>query len=402
LVEAGAIRTRCYLQPPLRLKRAYGGDDGGCGDHRDSVGRTVVTRPGQFLPLAALVTAGLIVPGESPSAAEIRPMGALDIELGGEAAFLAPLGHLKEKVGDKSGHYDFATDMSIELHIRAEDETTGLSYGASMELEADTDTVEAADEVWAFVEGGFGEFRFGDDDGVTENMAIAGFTVAIGSGGTDGDFIDTPVVNYLTNTSDSTKAIYYSPEIAGFQVGLSYSPHGESEGTDIGSTDDGGLDDFIEAGLAYTGAIGVVDLQGSLVGGYGKFNDVDDNADSDVRGVMAGAAVTLAGFSVAGGLGTERVGEIDLSWYNVGVAYEAEPVTVSINFGHCFACEQDDQDHDLEAYNLVLGAELAIAPGLTTSLEISFFEESRFDEDDDRFDAGDNGILGLGRMAIAF
>ena len=75
-------------------------------------------------------------------------------------------------------------------------------------------------------------------------------------------------------------------------------------------------------------------------------------------------------------LATEQVGEVNLSWYNVGAAYEAEPVTFSVNFGHCFACEQDDREHDLKVYNLVFGAELAIAPGLTTSIEVSIFDES--------------------------
>ena len=57
-------------------------------------------------------------------------------------------------------------------------------------------------------------------------------------------------MNYLTNTDISTKVIYYSPEVAGFHLGVSYSPR---------DTDDGGLEDFLEAGLAYTGSLGEVD-----------------------------------------------------------------------------------------------------------------------------------------------
>jgi outer membrane protein OmpU len=353
--------------------------------------------------LAAGTAAGLMAFAGRAPAAEVRPGGSLDIQLGGEAAFLAPFGDLKEKLGEQNGRYDFATDMSIELDVTAEDEATGLTYGAYVEFAAETDSLENTEEAWLFVEGGWGELRFGDDDGVTENMALGGFTVATASGGTDGDVIDTPAVNYLTNTDVSTKIVYYSPELAGWQLGLSYSPHGESFGTDIGSTDDGGIDDFFEAGLAYTGSLGEADLLLSLVGAYGRFNDEDDDIDDQVWGVMGGAVVYLGDLSVGAGLATESIGEVDLTWYNVGVAYEVEPVTVSANFGHCFACEQPAAlDRDLDTHNLVLGVELAIAPGLATSLEVSFFEESRFDEDDDRFDANDSGILGLGRLAVSF
>jgi hypothetical protein len=110
--------------------------------------------------------------------------------------------------------------------VQGEDEATGLTYGAEIELEADTDTTTNADAMFVYVRDGWGEFRLGDTDGVVEQMKVAASTFAAFSGGLDAiDPFDYPALVYGVDSESATKIAYYSPELAGFQLGLSYTPH---------------------------------------------------------------------------------------------------------------------------------------------------------------------------------
>jgi len=119
---------------------------------------------------ALLTAAGL---AGAASAAEIKPLGALDINLGGFARQYLFLGDLKDKTGRNTGSYDLRTDTEVYVYVRGKDEATGLEYGANIELEADTNSTSDADEAFTFIRGQFGEFRFGDDDGAVTTARLA-------------------------------------------------------------------------------------------------------------------------------------------------------------------------------------------------------------------------------------
>ena len=341
-----------------------------------------------FLGSSALLGAGLLLVGGSATAAEVKPGGALDITIEGYVRFLAGVGDLKEKRDAQTGAYDFRNDTELHVLVKGEDEGTGIEYGATIELEADTSETDNAGATWIFLKGGFGELRFGDDDGLAKDFALGGFSVAVGTGGTDGEIIDTEAVNYLTaSDSDATKVKYYSPTLAGFQLGVGYTPHVEGEGDAIDLTDDGGVDDYVEAGISYEAELGEIEVLAAIAGGLGHVNT---GGDDEVRGLYGGVQIELFDVQLAGGWGTEEIGGDDRTWLNVGVAYELDDaISVSLTYGDCYDCD------DGEPYNLVAGVEVGLLPGVALSGELSWFDEDRGGDDDD-------GVLGVVQLSVAF
>ena len=183
-----------------------------------------------FLGTSALIGAGLLTAGPSlpAMAAEVTPGGKLDIEISGFVRFLAHGGDIDEARLDPtfSTGLDFSNDTEVHIIVRGKDDRTGTEYGGTVEFEADTNRTDNTDESWIFLRGGFGEFRFGDEDGVADNSAVGAQTIAAGTGGIDGSIVDVvavPVV-FTTNSNDATKIRYYTPSFGGFQVGVSYTP----------------------------------------------------------------------------------------------------------------------------------------------------------------------------------
>ncbi|BCX17207.1 MAG: hypothetical protein KatS3mg117_0889 [Geminicoccaceae bacterium] len=321
------------------------------------------------------------------SAPKLSAGGKLDITVTGFARFLWAVGDIKEKLGGQESSSDFRNDTEVHIVARGKDDNTGLEYGATIEFEADTNRTENTDETWVIVKGPFGEVRFGDEDGAADNMKIGGFSVAVGTGGIDGTVVDTGLVVGPTNSDDATKIVYYTPSLAGFQLGVSYTANGNSNGDNLAVTNLDGFKDWVEAGLTWTGEFGAVALQAGVVGGLAQTNFENGN-DDDLKTLFAGLQVGAFGISVAGGLGTEEVAGIDRDWYNLGIKGEIGPVALSATWG------QATLDPGPDPKNLVLGAELGIAPGLTLSGEVAFFDENR--------GADDDGVVGVVRLGVDF
>ncbi len=237
------------------------------------------------------------------------------------------------------------------------------------------------------MKGSFGELRFGDDDGAADDMKIGGFSVAVGTGGIDGTVVDTALVVGPTNSDDATKIVYYTPILGGFQLGVSYTASDNSNGDNLAVTNLDGFEDWVEAGLTWSGEFGDVALQAGVVGGLAQTNFANGN-DDDLETLFVGMQIDAFGMSLAGGLGTEEVAGIDRDWYNLGIKGELGPVALSATWG------QARLDPGPDPKNLVLGAELGIVPGMSLSGEIAFFDEDRGGPDD--------GVLGVVRLGIDF
>lgn len=376
--------------------------------------------PRKFLLLAstALTGAGLIA--GTAGAAEVRPLGALDIDIGGFARWYAFAGDLKEKTQTQSGSYDFRTDTEVFIYVRGEDEATGLSYGANIELEADTNTTADADEAFVFIGGNFGEFRLGDDDGISEQSKVGASTFAAFAGGLDsvGPF-DYPALVYGLYSDDATKIIYYSPVMSGFQLGVSFTPHLDSNGTDIGVTDDGGIDDFLEGGISYTGEFGDFGALAAVTGGIGHFNSDTGGESDDAQQLYGGLNLTFGAFKVGGGYGWQKgarpvssaiatddsyIGDSVFepgarqTWYNVGAGATFGATNLSVNWGQVLTSSVgggSPGSKDPEPMAAVGSVDVAVAPGLVVGGELAWFENN---------DGGDNndGVLGLAGVRLAF
>lgn len=387
-----------------------------------------------LLRSSALACAGAVAYGAAAlagapaaRAAEVKPLGALDINIGGQLRWYSFFGNLKDKAGgdQNAGTYDFRTDNEVFVYIRGKDEATGLEYGGNIELEADTNNSSDADEAYVFVRGKFGEFRLGDENGVIEQMIVGAVPLAAFSGGIDGvGPIDAGALAYGATSDDSTKIAYYSPVLGGFQLGVSLTPSTDSSGNDIKTTNGSTTDvaDLVEPGITYNNKWGDFGLLAAVTGGIGRFSE--DNGESrDFQHIYGGLDLTFANFKVGGGVGRTKgarpfstaagddgsdsgpyIGAFILdpgskqTFFNAGAAATFGPATVSVTYGqtlssHVAAGTPDGGDPEPKYVNL--GLEVGVAPGLSVGGEVIYFNNS------DNTDNND-GVLGLAGVKLAF
>lgn len=352
-----------------------------------------------LLGTTALVGAGLMLgTPASVEAATVSPGGALDLTLTGFYYFRAHGGDLQNARlnNSVSNGLDFSNDTEFHVVSRAKHDATGIEYGATIEFEADTDSALNTDETWLFMRGGFGEFRFGDEDGVTDNSKVGGQTIAAGTGGIDGSIVDAIAANVIgpTNSGDSTKVRYYTPSFGGFSLGVSYSPNAGG-GSSIARSD-AETQDFIEGAAVYDGSFGGVDLLASLVGGTCRIEDGEDNCHT----VMGGAAITLWGFKIAAGYGSEHIRRTGRDWANAGIGFSFGPVNTSLTYGTVIDGESQVNGNDVEdPQNLVLSADIGLMPGMVLAGDVGWFDN---DVKSGPAKGDDDGVQVVGRLGVNF
>jgi len=315
---------------------------------------------------------------------------AFDVSIAGDAEIDVTFGDVEEQqLNDDVRNFDFNTDMEIAINARQTSAEHGITYGATIELEGDTDAVVNADESWLFVDGGFGGFRFGNEDGAVDNMRIGADSIASGTGGIDGEGVVANADFDTDNSGEATKIRYDSAVVGGFQLGVSYAPDegGTGQTLDTDNTP-GELEHFVEAALVYTGSLRGFDFQGSVAGGLAQ----DEEGEDDFEGVNIGGIVGFQGLQVAGGYWTQdrdQTGE--RSGFTAGGAASFGPADFSVTFAY----ENDETGpEDIEPTNLVFSSTVGLLPGVALSGDVSFFDNDVGGDDD--------GVTGALNLAVAF
>lgn len=342
--------------------------------------------------------------------AEVTPGGALNVEVSGFAYGQATGGDIDNaQLDDAIGTgLDFSNDTEVHFLLSGKDDATGTEYGGTVEFEADTNAETNTDETWIFVRGGWGGLRLGDEDGITDDFAPGAQNVASGTGGLDGTLVDsygTSLV-FITGTSDATKAIYYSPTVAGFQAAVSYTPNqdginsGDNNGDDVAVTDVDAGDTF-EGGIIYDGELGGVDLGFQAVGLYGDVKDEDDVGGDDYWGWAVGGDVGLFGLVFAGAYTQDKVGDTERQFFNLGAGYEIGAYNFSVNYGQLVDSEDlVTNDNELDKPRaLVFSGSAGLAPGLVLLGDVSFFDN---DVQEGPKDDSDDGVIGILALGIEF
>lgn len=389
------------------------------------------------LRTSALVALGLAATPamgwmESANAAEVKPLGALDIQIGGKLRTWALMGDIKNKTGgnasDNYGSYDFRTDNEVYIYMRGKDEATGLEYGGNIELEADTNNSADADETYVFLRGKFGDIRFGDQNGITEQMVSGAQTLGVFTNGFDSERpFDAEALVWGAKSEDATKIAYYTPVFSGFQLGVSFTPSRNSNGNDIKNTQTASdLQDYLEPGIAYKGKFGDWGIIGSVTGGFARFDT--NNSEGNGRQfyqMNSGINISFRNVTFGGGYGFTKgarpfgtgagdtgtansdqgyIGGFILEagsrqqWFNSGVKAKFGPATVSLTYGQTLSSHVADGTPDgkdpMPHYG-VAGVEVGVAPGLSVGGEVGYFNNSDGT-------ANNDGVIGLAGMKLAF
>jgi outer membrane protein OmpU len=370
-------------------------------------------RTSTILAAGMLATVGAAAPA---TAAEVLPGGVLDLTITGFLRFLAHGGQLDDarQENEFSRSLDFSNDTELNVLARARSEKYGFEYGGAIQFLADTDETINTDTSWIFVSGGWGEVRLGDEDGVADNSSVGAQVIAAGTGGIDGDVVDEIAVGvvYLTHTDVATKIRYYTPSFAGFSVGVDYTPtleevdSGDLNGQFFARKD--GLfamqaKNVFEGGLIYEDELAAdVDLLASVVGVSGTLtnrgeeefaDDEDDFGDKNWWGWQAGVSADVYGFRFAGSFADEEVGELERTFYTLGIGYgDEDTFNTSVTYGQVIDSTGTPFD---KPYNLVFSADYALMPGLLLIGDVGLFDN---DGTEPGYQGGDKGwqaVVGL-------
>jgi len=253
----------------------------------------------------------------------------------------------------------FSFGQEGEVHFKGS--TTldnGIEVGFKAELELADDAGgtgsngNGIDEAYIYVEGAFGEFQMGDQDGVGDQMPVVAPSPFLETFANDTDLdplgsVGTSPNTVVDNSSDDTKVIYFTPRLAGFQAGISYAPENSDIGWTGGNTglvkDDNTDENQFELGLTYENSFNEIDLAASFVY-YTNENGRNAGAANsiDEEDWALGASVGFAGFTVGGSYSEKETGGTvnaannaiaeDRDDWGVGATYGTGPWTFGLEY----------------------------------------------------------------------
>ena len=219
-----------------------------------------------------------------------------------------------------------------------------LSFKAELELEDDSDVdsdADQVDEVYIQVDGGFGRFQFGQNDGAMYQMQVSAPNTFVGHKvnrrGTNMDPFaplgwSREISTYNSFSDDHIKATYFTPNLNGLQFGLSYTPNPCKNDTGYASCvyDEFGRN-FWEASVAYEMALDNVEI--ALAGGYGQGESGSSGEEPAEWSV--GAQAAFGGFTIGGSYrdtNTSGNSSWDETHWDVGVTYETGPWGFTLDY----------------------------------------------------------------------
>jgi outer membrane protein OmpU len=277
----------------------------------------------------------------------------------------------------------------------------GLNYGlmAILDLGRDRKEKDRFTEAYAyFGSDAIGNFQFGDTNGVSSLMMFDGTDAMGGTGGFDAnldkilnvtrgvDFGQN--IGYVTDGSNrATKLTYMSPEVSGWQVGVSYTPDtaqkGRSRSTLGSSTDKPFAVNHLEGGLSFTNDSGPYTVGVYLVGALGKAKGPRGTNDQGTKlhPVKAWQFGTLIDYeNIEFGAGYFNNGKsymrrdtkyTNTHGFNLGISYGMGPVSLALGYtGTERTVTSGKAKADISSFTV----DYSVADGLAFYGEASYFK----------------------------
>lgn len=290
---------------------------------------------------------------------------------------------------------DFAYfDHHFDNEIHFEGKTTldnGVTVGFHVELEGRT-FGDQIDEAYITLEGDFGQFIVGD-----ENSAVylkhfhQPFPTTINQQETETIYInallpasfalnDTTIDSTLNRVqdNDSGKITYFSPRVAGVQLGLSYTPIAESGGDDNSSRRNGSQWNMSSVNINYESKFNdvAVGVSGGFIHADTSQSGPADGAN-DLFAYNTGAFVRFGGWDIGGSFaylsgdrgvigrgGTDRALKFDGHGYAFGVTYNTGPWRLGAAYqrGKDSGLKGDGERNTYDQY--LVGISYTLSPGV--------------------------------------
>ena len=342
-----------------------------------------------LLGSSALVSAGLLM-SNGALAQEMR-VGGIEVVLGGYTEWGVSAAN-KDTLTNSGNNRNYAFFMDNEVHIDANGATeTGILYGSHLELEVGSGlgSMDDAfvDEVGLYFSGNFGRFELGQEDGANDVMGIGGADAQAGTGGIDGDTTNLLQFEDI-DTADVNKATYFTPRIVGFQLGASWTP---DSGVDAASVqdDNGNLENIIQGGVNWVGALGGLDLTVAATGLHSPVEPGIVGQDTDdVNSYSVGALLGFGGFSVGANAGQNLTNNtFENDFIAGGLKYGFGAANVSVGYVYNNPNEGDS------ANLFVASGDLGLLPGVTLKGDVSYNTEDPGANEDGETDDTLAGIV---------
>jgi len=344
------------------------------------------------------VSATLLMSASARAQEEMR-VGGIEVVLGGYTEFLVEGATHETLINDQSDRgYDF--DMDTEIHVTATAVTeNGITYGSEVELEVGALPMEA-DEIDLFFSGGFGRFELGRQDSPVDTMVLDATIISAGTAGVDGDAANFLTAGNIADVGDATKIIYYTPRIAGFQVGASWTPDsGDGVDAPLTGNKNGDFENVAQGGVNWVGDFGAINAGLYGIGTWGDVEDTDTTNGGDLSAWGGGGLIGFGGLQAAASYGHSDFDDgNEIDFVLVGVAYGFGPANVSFNWEHDwidgqpFAGSDADID-DNDTY--VLSGDVGLLPGVTLKGDVSYTSDDPFTHNGEGNDAGDDSWAGV-------
>ncbi len=326
------------------------------------------------------------------------PASAVEVKVGGFIRSGVQFGNIDDLQNNPAvRNFFFRTDTEVIVTVKGKDDATGTEYGARVEFEGDQSVTNNVDENWLWIRGSWGEVRFGNDDGASDNMKVTAANVAAGTGGIDGWSNIGVVPFHFMNSSDATKIIYYSPKVGGFQFGVSYAPDSGQNGPSAGPTSNnaGQYEHWIETGVTYKADMGGASV---LVGAQFSTARGETNATPDFRGYSVGATVEVSGIKVGASWARNSTDASagDATRWTLGAGASLGPANVSVTFVKQMADSNNIVNGVGDGRNIVLSADVGLLPGVALQGDVAFWNLDNPTWNDD------SGVTGTMRVHMGF
>lgn len=334
------------------------------------------------------------------------PASAIETSVGGYARFGVVFGNEDDQRNTPNiRNFYFREEFEIHVNAKGKDDATGTEYGAQVQLETDRGSDQVrVDEQWIWLKGNWGEVRLGNEDGAAYLMRITAAEVAAGTGGIDGWPAVSPFYFHLLDPQDVSKAIYFSPNISGFQFGISYTPDTGHFGGDRPVDDNGDYENHVEAAANYTAEMGGAKFR---IGAHFARANHETVGVLDYMGYGLGALVEVSGIKVAGSVtrnsfdggqecsltGIPGLDLCDNVRYTLGAGVSLGPANVSITG----VLQNSDQGSDPR--NIVLSGDVTLFPGVALQGDVAFWNLDKYGPVDVNW-RDDSGVTGVVRIHV--
>lgn len=190
---------------------------------------------------SALAVIGLVAMGVSPAYGETLTSGAVapSLKIDGFTTVNAYFVNQQRRENGKGGPQPhLSNDASNLFFTIAGTSMSGIGYMYRVTFETISGTENVIDQNYIEIKSKVGTFQFGNNVGVEDTMIWDTGKIIGATGGFDGGYnnvynMSSGVIrgnDNIGDTGNATKIVYYSPEMAGFQVGLSYTPDTKHKG----------------------------------------------------------------------------------------------------------------------------------------------------------------------------